>query len=256
MALYYWRKSSRVANFGDYAGPYLYAKITGRRARTRLEGEHHWVTVGSLMSYQHLTPHSRVWGSGMLRAGARFPRPLSIAAVRGPFTRQRCLAQGYTCPAVYGDPALLLPRLYQPAVHKRYHVGIILHHREVPPTIIPPGICYITLTHADGDDQAFERVIDQIAKCRLIASSSLHGIIVAHAYGIPALWCQFAKPVGPDTVKFLDYYHGIGVTEVTAPIIVGTATWDWRQWRHAIKGYPQPSFPIDTTAIWQSCPYR
>ena len=35
-----------------------------------------------------------------------------------------------------------------------------------------------------------EGTIEQICKCKFILSSSLHGIILAHAYGIPALWIR------------------------------------------------------------------
>lgn len=258
MALYYWRKNATTANFGDYVGPYLFWKITGNRPRQRQPHRAHWVTVGSLLSPQHINAESRVWGSGILKARARFPRPSSIAAVRGPYSRQRCLAQGYSCPEVYGDPALLLPRVYRPRPQRmRYDVGIVLHHQEKPPPKVPAGVCYITLLHRDGDNRAFESIIDRMCSCRCVASSSLHGIIVAHAYGIPAAWCQFGKRVGPDNIKFLDYYHGLGLKQVSTPLVAENAIrWTAVQWCRAIQAFPQPVFPVNTEALWKSCPFR
>ena len=256
MALYYWQKSNGLANFGDYAGVYLYHKITGQRPSRRRPGEKHWVTIGSLLSYHHLTPHSMIWGTGIISSQATFPAPASIFAVRGPLSRDQCLAQGYSCPKIYGDPALLLPRFYSGSRTRRIPLGIILHHRDMVPTSRKSGTRYITLTHDDGDDEAFESIVDKITNCQVVVSSSLHGIIVAHAYGIPAIWCTFGRQVGPDDTKFLDYYQGIGITTVTSPLVIGDEVLTLAQWRSAIRDFPQPSFPINTDALWLSCPFR
>ena len=53
-------------------------------------------------------------------------------------------------------------------------------------------------------------VIDEITSCMRIVSSSLHGIIVAHAYGIPALWVQ-NNYVDTDGFKFYDYFSSVDI---------------------------------------------
>jgi pyruvyltransferase len=48
--------------------------------------------------------------------------------------------------------------------------------------------------------------VDQIKQCRKIISSSLHGLIIAEAYGIPTEWRDWGGGVIGDGWKFFDYY--------------------------------------------------
>lgn len=51
--------------------------------------------------------------------------------------------------------------------------------------------------------------IDQITQCELVISSSLHGIILAESYGIPAV--LFLPPALDNTLfKYQDYYYSTG----------------------------------------------
>jgi pyruvyltransferase len=43
----------------------------------------------------------------------------------------------------------------------------------------------------------------------MIASSSLHGLILADAYGIPNVWMCLNKDTGGGEFKFKDYYEGV-----------------------------------------------
>ena len=54
--------------------------------------------------------------------------------------------------------------------------------------------------------------MQQVNKYDSIISSSLHGIIVAHSYGIPAGWWKPSNKVTGDGSKFEDYAQSVGIT--------------------------------------------
>lgn len=63
--------------------------------------------------------------------------------------------------------------------------------------------------------QSPEKVIKQIKQCKYIASSSLHGLIIADAYHIPNIrivdYDTFAYPAC--NYKFEDYYSALGLED-------------------------------------------
>ena len=68
----------------------------------------------------------------------------------------------------------------------------------------------ILIIQATGQVQ---NVIQSICLCKKIISSSLHGIIVAESYGIPATWLEISGMVEGYGFKFYDYYLGSGRCE-------------------------------------------
>lgn len=111
-----------------------------------------------------------------------------IRAVRGPLTREAILKEGGKCPEIYGDPAIIMPRLYTPKIGAKHKAGLILHHtQEMPTTHVLAKTCGFHQISIDRvRDEQLENFIDEVCSCQKIFSSSLHGIILAQAYGIPA----------------------------------------------------------------------
>ena len=200
-------------NYGDLLGKYLVEKIAGRPIKFVHPKKQPWytwdktnyLTAGSIL--HHATKDSIVWGSGLIDREHSIA-PADFRAVRGPRTRQFLMDSGYNCPEVYGDPALLMPEYFNPKVKKKYKVGIIPHyhdHKQVLETYKDDlDIKVIDLLTLDVED-----VTKQILECESTISSSLHGIIVSHAYGIPSVWVEFSNKLFGDGVKFADYLESV-----------------------------------------------
>jgi len=217
--LYWWSEihiqKKELENYGDLLGKYLVEKISGRKVSwlraNRFYIKNWWrpvyVTIGSIL--EHIGSHCIVWGSGMSHRGAQIADATFIA-VRGPLSRKRILELGYECPEIYGDPALLLPLHYQPAVAKEFRLGIIPHindYKLVKELFKDsPDIKVIDfLTHD------IEKTTDEIYSCENILSSSLHGVVTAHAYNIPAVQVRFSDRIYGDGVKYHDYFLSVNL---------------------------------------------
>jgi hypothetical protein len=162
------------------------------------------LAIGSIIRFA--TRHA-VWGSGAMRT-TDVPSPQArYLAVRGPLTRDVVIRAGGDCPEVYGDPALLLPLFHNEPVQQKYEMGIVPHYRDMEALTCAKlsGLPFVWPLAANP-----LTVVDRIRQCKAIVSSSLHGIIVAHAYGIPAAWLHSTRLNG-DGVKFRDYAASVGI---------------------------------------------
>ena len=63
-------------------------------------------------------------------------------------------------------------------------------------------------------------VAREIASSEAVISSSLHGIIAAHYYGVPAAWMQLSNRVVGDGFKFYDYFASVNMNSVQ-PVEIG-----------------------------------
>lgn len=209
----WWMEGPYPGNFGDILNPYLVEKITGIPPSFAPRGQG-LLAIGSIIKFAKAG--TRVWGSGTPRMTDRLAAEAEYCAVRGPLTRRLVLESGGSCPEVYGDPALLLPRFYQPAaagvscglglIPHISHLGADKRVSDQVRVISPKRVGYA----------AIESFVDAIAGCRAILTSSLHGLIVANAYGVPARWCTFgekAPALAGDGTKFLDYFLSVGMPE-------------------------------------------
>ena len=228
-------------NFGDELSPYLVEKITGKKVLYTGQKELNKLTaIGSVIDFNNIYSRSHIWGSGMLTRDFINPYrmlPLNkifrksyflskIYATRGPLTQKVLRNLGFDCPDVYGDPAILLPQYYQPkAKRSQYKFGIILHqtHKEFVPKEIgileENSFLYISINR-EGSSQ-IEQFVDEICSCDFIFSTSLHGVIVAQAYGIPAQWLKFEglDIHKDDSFKFDDYFLGAN-QETQKPLFI------------------------------------
>lgn len=228
LPLYYWRQPNFI-NFGDHLSLKLVERIAGQPVRvySRIPNysEKKLLAIGSLLSFA--VNGDVIWGTGVngkLPTNKDYPfTTLDVRAVRGPLTRhflrQECKVQ---CPDVYGDPALLFPYLFpefKRKEHPRYEYIIIPHYTEIKyfPKSACPNVVYPT--------EPWDQVISKILDAKFVISSSLHGIILAEAYRIPARLLRITdnEPI----FKYNDYYAGTGryayryATSIEEALILG-----------------------------------
>lgn len=210
----------RKDNFGDLLGPYVVEKVVRsqdglapypvprrlpppRRARTG-----HLLSIGSVMHFARTG--DTVWGTGVngkIAADVYRFTALDVRAVRGLHTQRFLTERGIDVPDVYGDPALLLPHL-DPRVtgwaqDKQRRLAVIPNLNEVadwqdhPAFVDPRG--------------PLDQIIERLARSERVVSSSLHGLVISEALGIPvALVRSRAEP----SFKYDDYFSGTGRADV------------------------------------------
>lgn len=252
--LAYWWKGAEGKNWGDALNPILIKELSGKEPTSveeifNLKNAPIYSVVGSILGlYQ--TRNLIVWGSGFISSSSQFKeKPLKICAVRGPLTRDLILKQGIHCPEVYGDPALLYPLFYKSSVKKEYQLGIIPHYIDQNHPLLDifrdnPDVLIIDIT--DGINE----VIDNICRCRIIASSSLHGIIAADAYGVPSIWIEFSDEVTGNRFKFLDYLLSVG-RKNEIPLLITKNT----KLQDIYNQYYGYTICIDLTQLIETCPF-
>ncbi len=208
----WWPREPKPGNYGDILTPYLIKKITGDAPQYVNKEfsiyEKNLLAVGSTIGFAN--KNVIVWGTGIMSAGVNPDPNADYRAVRGPITRNKILECGGSCPSIYGDPGLLMPLFYNPVISPHYRIGIIPHYvdyENVKSDYI--GMSDIKIINLINGN--IEQVIDEILDCELIVSSSLHGIITAHAYGIPATWVNFSNKILGDGIKYLDYFKSVNI---------------------------------------------
>jgi pyruvyltransferase len=242
----YWYNGT--PNFGDEITPWLVERITGNPAEwvPPTDSRMKLYAVGSVLSA--VRAPAVVWGTGAMTWSDMADPSADYRAVRGPLTAKRIEVCGGTPPAAFGDPALLLPRWIDPEP-KQYRLGIVPHYIHLAEVRKrfgePKGVLIVDV------GGGVEAVTKQITACEVIASSSLHGLIVACAYGIPHVQLQFTAPLCGDGSKFSDFYAGIGATR---PALLDCRTGDlaFQDIQFAAAECPA----VDDSALWAACPIQ
>lgn len=207
----YYHRNTKIPNLGDELSPYLVRKLSGREVR-RVEAETQpsaLFAIGSIIGRTRF-PSQVVWGSGFISGMGKLKTQPICTAVRGPLTLARL---GLERNIPVGDPALLMPDIYRPeGVGQDIDIGIIPHHIDLADfqaRFRPDDPdSHLVLKIATADVEGF---IDQLLRCRFVFSSSLHGMILAHAYGIPALWMELSDKVIGGGYKFRDYFLSVSI---------------------------------------------
>lgn len=199
-----------AVNLGDTLSPVVCNWMLSKKNISfdkKVRKTHHLMAVGSILGGNGFFD-AVVWGSGIKSfdqisslGKRRYIQKLDVRAVRGPLTREALIRCGYNCPEAYGDPAVLMPFIYQPEVQKSHSVGLILHYmHDIPISSDTKNI--------DIRTDNYVKFMGELCSCEKIISSSLHGIILAEAYGIPAVFLGESRDF--EMLKYYDWYLSTG----------------------------------------------
>jgi pyruvyltransferase len=189
-------------NFGDE----LFRMITTRIAASEVD----WCDSPSAFRRKILVGGSAIefardydiiWGAGIRNINQKkYFKTIDVRAVRGPLTKEFFDNNMIPCPNIFGDPALLLPTLFPEFSRNTVSglIGYIPHFTDEIPVECHKKVKIISPSRFP------EIVISEILQCEFIISGSLHGIIVAEAYGIPAVWLKISKT--EPMLKYFVYY--------------------------------------------------
>lgn len=203
--LFYW-KPAKGNNFGDDLSSVVVTKVAadrgyflneqvGRRARM--------LAIGSILHFAK--DGDVVWGSGVngkIEPNRHAFSKIDVRAVRGPLTRDFLRKRGIDVPEIYGDPALLLPHILPsltPDAKRRPYVVVPNLHDEA--TLAGTANMVSPLL-------PWRRCVTEILSADFVIATSLHGVIVAEAFGIPCRYLRISQNESP--FKYDDYAMGTG----------------------------------------------
>jgi pyruvyltransferase len=184
-------------NFGDNLNYYIIKKLSKKEpVYTDNRKEKHFIVCGSILS--EANEHTTVWGAGLAHRDQNVHNQANIIALRGKLSQSKTEQQA----KIFGDPALLMPLFYNPIAEHTHKLGIIPHWKDLEKFLFAniPNVKIINPL------QNVEDVINNIVSCEKILSSSLHGLILSDAYGVPNKWLDIGSDIGGDGFKFKDYY--------------------------------------------------
>ena len=200
----WWSKSPKPGNLGDILTPYILDHFGIRYKYTSKPRSAEALCIGSIAKFAQ--KDTIVLGTGTMRESDVLNKDADWRFVRGPKTREIILRDGGDCPEIYGDPALLMPLIVPPQT-QTMSLGYVPHYVDYE---------YVKTRYAGQNiinvlNPNPLETVKQIAQCEKIISSSLHGIIIAHAYGIPAAWVEFSDKLSGDGIKFTDHFATMGL---------------------------------------------
>lgn len=247
LPLYWWRQD-KFTNFGDHLSLVLVERIVNQPVesyrRKPTNNRKKLLAIGSLLYFAD--QDDVLWGTGH---NNKFPDKedyiftnLDVRALRGPLTRDFLMDNfGIDCPEIYGDPALLIPYLFpefKRKLHPSYKFIIIPHYKDQDlfPKSVWNNVVYST-------DPWYE-VINKILDSEFVISSSLHGIVIAEAWGVPARYIRVSEH--EPLFKYTDYYLGTGRPDFHYAQTV----------QEALELGGEPPFECDLKKLYEAFPFE
>lgn len=191
----WWWQGPKIRNFGDELGKHILKKMGYSPKRVGLKNAD-ILTVGTILDQasERAKDGCVIWGSGASWE-TTIDNRFDVKALRGKLSQK--VLNVYDVPI--GDPGLLVSYFWDKKSF-RYDVGVVRHYVDDEEY----GWADIVIDANEPVDQ----VIEKISSCKTICSSSLHGIVVANSFNIPAMKIYNPQVIG-ENFKWLDYQSAL-----------------------------------------------
>lgn len=203
-----------VGNVGDSLQIHVNAALFGSRSTLVVQSGRRLLGAGSIA--HRALPGDLIWGSGFkevpLSLTAEEKATIDVRAVRGPLTADYLVRNGVDISKIgcFFDPGLLVGEIFAPQIaecRKRVPQGkgllLIPHYKDTPALLHKFKGRGYRIRSVDCD---LLEMISEILSAELVVASSLHGIILAEAVGVPAVLMR--PPDSEPFTKYQDYYAG------------------------------------------------
>lgn len=180
MKHWHWQTAHYKRNFGDELGLWILQRLyPGKFKRTMDERDAEIVSIGSILDARMPDKELIVWGTGGANPYSKSPASkYKWLAVRGELTRRH---YGLPETVPLGDPAVLLPLLYEPTPVETGSKVYVPHlHWYKNPT--PEWADEVV-----RPDLPIEEFVDKIASAQFVVSSAMHPYWVARLYNVPCV---------------------------------------------------------------------
>ncbi|HLA82069.1 MAG TPA: polysaccharide pyruvyl transferase family protein [Thermoleophilia bacterium] len=203
-------------NFGDLITEAVLCWLGAKKVRnvysSSLDRGPALVGAGSILDRLQY-PSAVVWGSGFMMGGipdesAKPAEPMEVVALRGPRSRDIAKQLGWKSTELFCDPGLLLSMMYKPG-DKKYEVGFVPHYWHAKSARTSD---YTGSVKVIDVLQSVPSVVAELTSCKVVISTSLHGVIAAHSFGIPWVWAKMEPALIGDYFKFYDFMEGMGIS--------------------------------------------
>ncbi|XP_075251655.1 uncharacterized protein LOC142344055 isoform X2 [Convolutriloba macropyga] len=279
---YFHPRGLGYSNWGDIVGPDLLEKLSGitvhagRGTKATLYGvgsilqnalndRGSWYIWGSGLINKPKVPFTSPMTSPMTSVGQNLTTNRKLFSVRGPESQVSVLALQGVMPFVAKDPGLLTSKIYPMERASKYAVCIIPHYVDSTTVtsalnksdkavikIVPITVPYDFKNHVDD-------VPKDVTSCKKVLSSSLHGLIVSHSYGIPAAVITLSSKIAGGNWKYRDYYESLGIFmernkirhQITDTSLLANADY----LSGIVDRTPQPKHPISVQSIVDTYPF-
>lgn len=228
----WWPNTPKPGNLGDILTPYFMAKDgvevervsqgepgkvlgIGSTVRFAQEGDHVWTSGTPWPTTSDTPSHGH---PGAIYHALRGPLTLSAARLAGVVGRRQAIP--------LGDGALCLPHYYTPKSIRAGGLGIVPHYADLPHRDQwPPHWELARLISPLRGPYEIEDFVDEVVSCERIESSSLHGCVVAEAYGVPWEYVPIdgGSRVNGRDFKFADF--AASLPHVDVDDLMGVRPW-------------------------------